>query len=83
MLPTFFLALFMRLRATHWNRIRVTGDLFESALRYGLIPMQLPPSEPEPEIAVHFIVEGESGEEEDHGHLVYRHHITGRSHGGR
>ena len=61
----------MRLRATHWDRIRANVDLFETALRFGLIPMQVPPSQPEPKLTVHFIVDGEKDvEEEDHGHLV-------------
>ena len=53
-----FQDLFMRLRATLWNAIRTNLDMFESAFRYGLIPMKQPPSPPsELEIVVNFIIE--------------------------
>ena len=52
----------MRLRATFWNVIQVDLDLRETAYRYGLIQMQLPPSSPEREITFHYIVRPTMGD---------------------
>ena len=50
--------LFMRLRATHWNLISRNLDMFESAFRYGLIPMQVPPSAAdELEATINYIID--------------------------
>ena len=69
MLEYAILGLFMRLRATFWNIVRFNLDMFETAYRFGLIPMNLPPSPNELDLVVHFVIDN-MGKAKSNSHEV-------------